>query len=530
MSILNLKRVQASILGARQATLRRDAPAAAQLWRTALPSCSNRPDLLAEAGQALLLAGDGAGAEPCFRRVLELQPGNARAWEGLGQACRARERHREAVECHRKAVALAPAEPRFHNALGCALLAAGAPEEAMEAFRRVVALAPLHPHGHANIGELLRLQLDRPGEAIPPYERCVELEPDRPEGWRRLAQGFMFIAEPGRAVAACRRALQLDPDHAVTRFDLAHALLLDGQWEEGWAEYEWRLRLPDRGDVPYPGPLWRGEPLQGRRIFIHAEQGLGDMLMACRYFPRLAEAGADLVLACPPELKTLMEGLPSVGKVLQEGDPVPPYDVHAPVMSLPGAFGAGPADVPPPGGYLAADPERVARWKRRLAPLEGLKVGLCWQGNPRHLLDRFRSLPLAALLPLLAQEGVSCVSLQKGPGEEQVRSLPGSTALLDLSGALPDGPDAFAELAAVVTNLDLVITVDTAVAHLAGALGRPAFVLLPYAPEWRWLVDRPDSPWYASLRLFRQTAPGDWPEVVGRVREALLEAAVRQGT
>jgi hypothetical protein len=297
-------------------------------------------------------------------------------------------------------------------------------------------------------------------------------------------------------------------------------LLLRGELREGFEKYEsrWRLEtLPPRG---FPAPLWNGEDLSGRTILLHAEQGYGDTIQCLRYVPQVAARGGWVVLEVPKELLGLARRLPEVGQLLARGDALPRFDLQCPLFSLPRAFATTIETIPAQVPYLSAEPEAIARWRIRLGERPGLKVGLAWAGSPQHRNDARRSIAIETLLPLLRLEGVRWFSLQVGERAADLARLPGGL-VTDLSPDLID----FAETAAVIGNLDLVIAVDTASAHLAGALGRPAWVLLRARPDWRWLLEREDSPWYPSLRLFRQHRPGDWEEVVRRVAAALERMA-----
>jgi tetratricopeptide (TPR) repeat protein len=470
---------------ARRAASGRDWAKAVAAYEAAVALAPGRADVLMESAMALLQTRDVAGAEGRFRAVTRLQPGHCGAWNNLGSTLAQQKRFAEALACFERAAALAPGEPRYRNSLGAALQSLGRFAEAEDAFRKALALAPDAVPTLVHLGNLLLESLGRSREAI----ACLD------------------------------RALEIDPRHALAHFNRGMALLLEGRLEEGWAEYEWRTKLKWwRGRI-FPGPQWLGEPLGGRRIFLHHEQGLGDFIQCCRFFPVVARLGGEVVVGADPALRPLAQSVPGVARVLRDGEAIPPCEASLPMMSLPRVLGIRLDNIPAPEGYLQADPALEAKWAGRLAHLPGLKVGLCWQGNPGHVQDAYRSLPLARLAPLAALEGVSFVSLQKGPGEEQAEQWPGP--LMNLSGDLAAREGAFSELAAIMANLDLVITVDTAPAHLAGALGRPVFLLLPSVPEWRWLQDRDDSPWYGSARLFRQAAAGDWPAVVERVRLAL---------
>jgi len=266
------------------------------------------------------------------------------------------------------------------------------------------------------------------------------------------------------------------------------------------------------------------EPLAGKTLLVHAEQGLGDVIQFCRYLPMLEAQRVSVVFEVMPSLKALLRTLPPAIRLVGRGEPLPPVDYYCPLLSLPLAFNTRLDTIPAQVPYLTAETQRTARWMQRLGALPGLRVGIAWQGNlavEKLIWARGRSIPLAALEPLAQLRRVSLVSLQKGPGLEQLRNVPFAERIIDLSAELDRGPDAFLDTAAVMAGLDLVISSDTAVAHLAGALGRPVWTVLPASPEWRWGLERSDSPWYPTMRLFRQTTDGDWNTVVAAIAEAL---------
>jgi hypothetical protein len=311
------------------------------------------------------------------------------------------------------------------------------------------------------------------------------------------------------AVTACETAIALRPDFPQAHWNQAVAALLAGDFERGFRQYEWRKRhdLFRRDFIDLPGPQWDGGDPAGRTILVHAEQGFGDTIQFARYLPLMAARGGRPVLACEPALIPLLADLPGAAVVPNTGQS-PPYDCWIDQMSLPLAFATRVNSIPSAAGYLCADPVRVAGWRSALPP--GPRVGIAWAGNPAHSNDRRRSLPGAALARILAVPGITFVNLQVG-------SRAAASPLPDLSPRLAD----FAATAALVAAVDLVVTVDTAVAHVAGAIGAPAWVLLPQAPDWRWLLGRDDTPWYASLRLFRQRCAGDWSGVATAVAASL---------
>ena len=327
-----------------------------------------------------------------------------------------------------------------------------------------------------------------------------------------------LLASHGRiaeAVRVLRRALRVAPGLPALHTSLAHPLLASGDLAAGWPEYEWRRHVANFPRLP--GPEWQGEPIEGSTILVHTEQGFGDCLMLARYLPLLAQRAGRVMLACDQPLIPLLQTIPGLASLVElPRSSVPRYDRWVLIGSLPLLFGTTLDSIPSPGGYLTAPATRSAAWTRLLQP--GRKVGLVWGGNPAQPEDKRRSMPFGTLEPLLAIPGVTFVSLQVGPRRSE---LAGHKSVVDVADWLTD----FAETAAVIANLDLVITVCTSVANLAGALGAPTWVMLSHAPDWRWMLNRDDSPWYASARLFRQKRAGDWDPVVAQIAAELSKFA-----
>jgi len=332
---------------------------------------------------------------------------------------------------------------------------------------------------------------------------------DQGERWRRQGHNQ-------EAIACYREALRHQPEWPEAHLALAHTLLVQGDFERGWEEMEWRWRLPGVSLTPFEQPLWAGESLAGRRILLWAEQGFGDTTQFVRFAAGLKPLGATVILECQPALARLMRSCPGVDEVVSFGSPLPTFDVHAPLQRLPWILRTTLASIPAEAPYLEADPELVERWRSRLAPYHGLKVGLVWAGNPRQVSNRSRSLDPAQLAPVLSVPGVSWFGLQKESG---TGLQPVASQYTDLGAELTD----FSETAGALANVDLLITVDTAAAHLAGALARPVWTLLSCPFDYRWLMDHEDSPWYPTMRLFRQRSAGEWSPVVARVERALRE-------
>jgi Flp pilus assembly protein TadD len=438
-------------------------------------------DLRAHIGLGAMLqeAGELQAATEEYVRILQAEPGCAEAYTNLGMVCQELGDLGLAIELQRQAVALAPEMAEAHNNLGSALSKQGNSEEALDCFRRVLALKADHAGAQFNIGHV--------------YANRGDL---------------------GTAEEYYRQALACQPQSDTFRFYLGILHLLQGKFSVGWAEYEfrWGSKQLRNGRRDFSQPQWRGEALRGETILLHGEQGLGDTMQFARYATMVAERGGRVVLEVQPGVRRLIGGMDGVAQVLSRGDDLPEFAWHCPLMSLPLAFETELASIPRAVPYLRADEvERVA-WANKLAGKD-LRIGLAWGGDPKHTRERVRSIRLAELAPLTAIAGTRFYSLQKGPAAAQIREIPAGMEIVDLDAEQKD----FADTAAIVANLDLVISIDTSVAHLAGAMGKPVWVLLHHAPDWRWMLDREDSPWYPTARLFRKSAGEGWDAVVERV-------------
>jgi tetratricopeptide (TPR) repeat protein len=461
-----------------------------------------------------------------LRRALKLQSGYAEAHYNLGAVLGTLQRRDEAIACYRDALRLRPDYGEAYNNLGLALVETRHSAEAVVYLQQAVRLRPQAPEGHNNLG-LAYADLGRFPEAEGCYRDALRLNPRYVEAHNNLGSTYKEQGRTAEALAGYQLALWLDPASASTHYNRSLAWLQAGDYQDGWPEYEWRWRRPTATPRSFRQPRWDGTPLAGRTILLYCEQGLGDTLQFLRYASLVQATGGTVLLECPGSLVPLLRTCPGIDRLIAEGDPLPDFDVQAPLLSLPGLLGTtSPEAVPAPIPYLAADRDRVAHWQSVLAAVPGFQVGLVWQGNPRHPWDHHRSLPLRCLEPLATVAGVHLISLQKGPGEEQLRTLAGRFPVVDLGPDFNRDGGAFLDTAAVMQQLDLVVTVDTAAAHLAGALGVPVWVLLSRIADWRWLREREDTPWYPSMRLFRQRQLGDWPEVAARVADALRQRQV----
>ncbi len=502
------------------------------------------------------LEGDLARAETAYRESLARDRHFVDAALNLGTLLQGSRRAEEAVSVYRDALAVHAESVQLLNNLGNALYGLQRFEEALASYDAAAHHQSDYPEAWNNRGVVLKT-LGRLEEAAESFVKALRCKPDYAEAWGNLGNARKAAGDPAGAVECYQHALKLSPQDAHTYSNLANALqqlgMLDealefyevalsfapdlaiarwnrgllqlqrGNYEAGWIDYESGFAAGERPSRVVAAPRWEGQPLRGRRLLVYAEQGYGDTLQFVRFLAPLRAAGATVVLECQAPLARLLAHAAVADElVVRDRDAVPPVDIQVPLLSLPRWLSTTLDAVPAPDSYVQVDPQWVAPWRAMLDGLRGIRVGLCWSVNPEARNSRERSCPLAALAAL-ALPGVDLVSLQTGAAAEE--SVPGEMAVARPDPALDD----FAATAALIAELDLVITVDTAVAHLAGALGRPAWVLLPQVADWRWLVGRSDSPWYPSLTLFRQPARGDWSGLIEKVAQA-LERFVRPGT
>jgi len=456
-------------------------------------------------------AGHPEAAAAHIARAVALNPAAAFYHNNLGIVLQDLGRLADAVLCYQEALRLNPDYTEAYNNLGFTLQGLERDSEALACYREALARNPHYAEAYNNLGNAF-LKLGYAQEAIDSYCQALRLKPN-PDGFRNLGNALLGQGRFEEALACYDQVLSLAPEDYQAHWNRALLFLLDGQFERGWQEYEWRWKQRDIQPRCFPQPAWDGGPLNGRTILLYAEQGLGDTLQFIRYAPRVKEAGGRVVVECQARLLPLLAGYPGVDDWVETGSAPPPVDLHAALLSLPRLFHTDlssiPAAVP-----LAADPARAAAWRKRIPPGA---VGLCWAGSSTHKNNRNRSLTLDQFAPLARIPGLKLVSLQRGPEMAALAAPPPGLHIFNAEEQARDILDS----AAIIANLDLVITVDTLVAHLAAGLGKPVWNLVGHLPDWRWLLGRPDSPWYPTMRLFRQPRPGDWPAVIEAVAEAL---------
>ena len=491
-------------------------PEAAAQYERALALRPTLAEAHGNLGNVFQAMGDFDEAQAHYERAIEMRPNYAEAYYNLGNQLSSQKKLEEAVRQYQCALHYDPQCAKARNNLGNVYRSLEKPAEAVAQYEQVPDGDAEFTDAYNNLG-LALLSLGRHEEAIRSIRRTLVLKPHLGQAYCNLCAVFHAQNRIAEATENYERALSLNPELAKARLNLGLVQLLSGNFAAGWKNYELRWEDAPLQHRPFTEPQWRGEPLNGERILLHAEQGYGDTLQFIRYVPLVQAAGGTVMLEVQSRLRRIAAELPGVTEVVCTGDALPAFDWHCPLLSLPQAFHTEMETIPAQTPYLFI-PEEAQRKAETLDwPSEGLRVGLVWAGNPTFAQDRyrFRSAPLPLFRPIFEFPGVHLFSLQVGESTAQLAEAPGE--IVDLS---PNTTD-MADTAGLIAHLDLVISVDTSVAHLAAGLGVPTWVLMPYSPDWRWLQEREDTPWYPAMRLFRQQQPGDWESVIQRMRDAL---------
>ena len=494
---------------------------AEKIYREILAAQPEHADALQLLAVIVQNAGNPVEAEALFRKSLRANAQQPAVWYNLGNLLFALHRHAEALDAFDRAIKLRPTYAAAFANRSAALSALGRHDEALASADRAIAFDPNNLQAHSNRGAALT-SLKRPAEALISLEKALTLGPDNFETLFNRGRAFLSMNRLHDALADFARVLAVAPLHARANFNDGIARLLLGDLPAAWEKYEWRWQIePLLGRrPPYEQPPWKGEDLSGRSILIYAEQGMGDVIQFFRYLPLVAERAARTFLIVQAPLKPLLAGLIPGAEVITRGDPIPTFDVQCAMLSLPYLFQTGLTDIPGRKPYISVSADAQAHWREKLGPKTKMRVGLVWAGNADHPNDRYRSISVKRLEPLLSRD-IELVSLQK-----DLRT--GDGAWLKKRGVRHFGNDVtdFTDTAALVDLMDVVISVDTSVAHLAGAMGKETWVLLPALDvDWRWMLDRADSPWYPTARLFRQPTPDDWDSVIARIVSALPKRA-----
>jgi tetratricopeptide (TPR) repeat protein len=507
-----------------------DAASAATNIEHALKLNPNLPEAHNNLGIIIESRGETLDAVEHYRQAIVINPDFAEAYNNLGVLRERQEEFEEAIACYRKAVDLKPTYAQALNNMGKALTAQGRAREALGYYERAIQAQPNYAEAFFNLGNAYR-GLELTDESISCYRNALRLNPRYTHALVNLGNRLreQAILSPRRDFTAAMHcydsALSVDPKFAEAHYSRATLQLLVGDWANGWAGHErrWGTGLQLLAPRTFQQPQWKGEPLAGKTIFIHAEQGLGDTLQFVRYVSIVKLMGPSVIMECPPPLANLLSTCRGIDRLIVSGDEIPGFDYHVPLLSLPYIFNTTPLTAPNQVPYLYADPNLVGQWRKRLEHLRGYRIGINWRGRTGQGPYRRRDIPLECLVPLSEMPGVNLISLQKD-GHEQIVASPLANRVFEPSDDFDTFNGAFMDTAAVMNCVDLVISSDTSVSHLAGALGVQAWLVLPSLPDWRWLLDRSDSPWYPTMRLFRQTKLGDWQGPFEEIEAALRDA------
>lgn len=459
-----------------------------------------------------------------YRKALSLHPDYVEAYYNLGNVFLDQKNFEEAERCYRKALSLKSDHAESYMNLGNVLRHKEAWQEAIECYHRATLINPNYAEAHHNLGNIL-LEQGRFEEAASCHLRAISLKADYAEAYINLGNAMVCLDRTNDAIASYQHIIRMKPDYAEAHVNEAFARLRAGDFKTGWLKYEWRWKTEGLKHQMTRGPLWRGENLEGKSILLHCEQGFGDSLQFIRYARMVKEKGATVFLLCPSALQRLFSDVAEIDLLTTDELDLPSYDYHAPLLSLPLLFETTLETIPSKVPYLSAQQDLVDVWAKRLSSYAGLKVGIVWAGNPRidqphaYAVDRRRSMHLDQFAPLANLPGIQFFSLQMGEPAKQAKKPPHRLVLVDFMDEIKD----FSDTAALIANLDLVLGVDTSVIHLAGAMGKPVWLLSRFDGCWRWLSQRDDSPWYPSLRLFRQPRMGDWVPVVEKIGKALSQ-------
>ena len=504
-------------------------------------------------------SGEWEEAEGLYHRVLQKAPNHPDALHLLGLVNQQKGETARAEELVRKAISLDGRAPLFHLSLGNVLSAQGKRSEAMESFRQALRLEPRFTEAHYNLANEL-LRTDRIDESVFHYQEALRIKPDLAEGHYNLGKAFEKLDKLAEAEASYRRALErnpqyfdawfnlaislsdqckleeaercyqqalaMRPDHVDANWNLSLVWLLAGNLKEGWQKYEWRLQQPKYQFLQPQRNRWQGEEALDKTLLVRAEQGLGDAIQFIRFLPLVKPRVGRLIFECQPSMTRLFQNFSGIDQIYSRKvdlfPPDVPYDVDSPLLSLPGILGVTLDSIPARVPYILPEKNRLEEWKQRIPPdPDQIKIGIVWAGHVGHRGNSKRSTSLSSWAPLAGIRGVTFFSLQMGEAAVEALNPPPGMNLFDLTDSIED----FADTAAFIALLDMVISVDTAVAHLAGAMGKPVWTLLPFTPDWRWLLGRKDTPWYPTMRLFRQRVPGDWKGVFEEVASGLKEVS-----
>ncbi len=505
-----------------------DQRTAAQLLEQAVRVCPNDPDAWNDFGNVLQLCGQIQEALVAFGQAARLAPTFADAHSNYGYMLFRQRAFEESLTHFRRAIEIDPGFILACNNLGSALLELGRRDEAVEVFRSAIARDSNCVDSYINLGNALR-HTERHIEAIDVLQRGLKLPPVRAELFLNLGGCHKDLGQFTEAQVAYEQAIALQCGYAEAHWNRSLLMLAQGDYARGWEEFEWRRKVPGIAPDVYPrnSPEWTGQLITGKTLLLVAEQGLGDTLQFIRYAESVQKNGARVIAAVQHELLGILAGCPGVDQFIPLRPPFPPHDLFCFLMSLPRLLSPSVEFIPNTVPYLNANEPLVSHWRERLAAIPGFKIGIGWQGNPKYAADRYRSMPLRHFELLAQIPGVQLISLQQGYGSEQLPAARERFSILDFGAELDRAAGPFMDTAAIIQNLDLVISCDTVLVHLAGALGVDVWVPTSFVPDWRWLLERSDSPWYPTLRLFHQRERLNWSGVFSNIASELAMKVAR---
>ncbi|TWH47596.1 tetratricopeptide repeat protein [Sporomusa sp. KB1] len=504
---------------------------AVQYYQEAVVLCPDNADLWYQLGTTLLALQKLSEAAQALQQAIALKPDFAKAYNNLGGALKKQGLYEDAIQWYEKGLALCPERAQLWYNLGTTLLAVPRLSEAARALQQAITLQPDLARAYTNLGNVL-LKMRKLSEAVKVLQQAIELQPDCAEAYNNLGFALQSQGKVADAIAAFDRAIALNPTDPEVYNNRAQAILLSGNLACGFAEYEWRTKV-NRYRRFYEGfdsrPRWGGENFAGKCLLVYDEQGFGDAIQFCRYLPLVKARGGSVQFSIKQPLLRLFANFYGIDELIEQTAAAisrTQFDLTVPLMSLPHIFDTTLHTIPASVPYLTVDQHSIAAWRSKMnCSGTNLRIGLAWAGNPENIPGQIRTCGLKAMSPLAGIPGTTFYSLQKGEAAKEANTPPPGMHLIDLTDDIAD----FVDTAALIMNLDLVVSVDTAVAHLAGALGKPVWTLLPSDGEWRWLLDRSDTPWYPTMRLFRQSTPGDWNGVMTAVAQEVRMLAVKAG-
>ena len=485
-------------------------------YRIALGIKPSSTSTLLNLGTALMNTGRNDSAIDCFQKILILHPDHAEAVFSLGIASNNKNRFKESLDYYTKALAIKPLYPEALNNMGNVFLKMKMINEAVDVFIKALKIKPDYFEAHNNLGNALKEQ-NLAEKAIASYRQAISINPNFSEAHCNIGVLYKELGDLDKAMTCFNKALEIKPDYAEANYNLGLAFLLKGDLKRGWKGYasRWDCHLLEKKRRSYEVPLWKDQVIKGKTLYLYPEQGLGDFIQFVRFLPLIENYGGCVIAEAPKILYELISNSFQKFQITCPGDKIGNFDYHAPLLDLPNVLEIDNNSIPAPNAYLFAPKELTQKWCKRLEAYYGLRVGLVWAGDPKHKNDKNRSIDPSFLAPLLKLEDINFFSLQLGHDGEANKVL-GKT-IVDLAPELTS----FNETAAAMKNLDVIISIDSSPAHLAGALGCRVWTLLPFMPCWRWMLDGNTTPWYPSMRLFRQATIGDWSYVVKNLCQAL---------